>query len=162
MNPGRNKRSNVIQLTAGWCALLLYLGACSPLGLGMAALLGALDSNHKLNLTSGERGSRLVLHHERCCAKHHHGVVARTLTAFAQPQNSSDPDHILQFSSSDNLNFQSETSTLQPDNRDLSSACFIDGLYAHAPQSLELGVSAYPRPDDNAAQVRLRSTVLLI
>ena len=160
MNFTRNKGSNWSRLTTGWCALLLYAGACSPPGLGLAALVGALDPNHQLLIGAGERGGRLVLHHGIHCAPHHHGLAARALTLLAQPASAANPDHILQFSSADTLKGQSQTSARQPESRCILLVFHGGEFLAHAPKALASGISLPPRVD--AARLCLRSTVLLI
>jgi hypothetical protein len=160
MNFTRNKGSHWSRLSAGWCALLLYAGACSPLGLGLAALAGSLDPNHQLLIGTGERGGRLVLHHGSRCASHHHGLAARALTLFAQPANAANPDHILQFSSADTLKGQSQTSAPQPDSRDVLLVFHGGEFLAHTPKVFASGISLPPQVD--AARLCLRSTVLLI
>lgn len=160
MNLTRNQCSHWFQLSAGWCALLLYAGACSPLGLGLAALTGTLDPNHQLLIGAGERSVRLVLHHGSRCA-HHHGVAARALTLFAQPANPANPDHILQFSSADALTSQSQISAPQPDSRSVLLVFHSAEFLPHTPTVL-LGVSADSPFQAHAARPWLRSTVLLI
>lgn len=160
MNFRQTKGSNWLRLAAGWWALLLYACACSPLGLGLAALAGPLDPNHQLLLGAGERVARVVLHHGSPCATHHHGLAARALTLFAQPANAANPDHVLQFSSSDAIKGESETSARQSDPRP-TLLVFQGGEFpAHAPKAFAAGIS--PPPHVDAARLCLRSTVLLI
>ncbi len=158
----RNQRSPWFRLTAGWCALLLYAGACSPLGLGLAALTGSLDPNHQLQIGTGERSVRLVLHHGSRCASHHHGLAARALTLFAQRTNPANPDHILQFSSADVLKSQSQASGPQPVSRSVLLVFTGGRFLAHTPAVPASGISPDSPPHVNAARLCLRSTVLLI
>jgi hypothetical protein len=158
----RNKGSNWSRLTAGWCAVFVYAGACSPLGLGLAALAGSLDPNHQLLIGAGERGSRLVLHHASRGASHHHGLAARALMLFAQPLNTGNPDHILQFSSADTLKGQSKTSAPQPDSRVVLLVFHGGEFLAHKPKVVASGASPGLPPEVDAARLCLRSTVLLI
>jgi hypothetical protein len=162
MNFTRNKGSNWPRLTAGWCALLLYAGACSPLGLGLAALAGSLDPNHQLLIGAGERTGRLVLHHGSSGASHHHGLVARALKLFAQPANAANPDHILQFSSPDTLKGQSQASAPQPDSRYVLLVFPGGEFFAHTPKVFASGIPPGSPPELDAARLCLRSTVLLI
>jgi hypothetical protein len=162
MNFRRNTRRNWPRLTAGWCALLLYAGACSPLGLGLAALVGSLDPNHQLLVGAGERSGRLVLHHGSSGASHHHGVVAHALKLFAQPANAANPDHILQFSSADTLKGQSQASAPQPDSRSVLLAFHGAEFLAHSPKVFASGMPPGSSPEIDAAWLCLRSTVLLI
>ena len=156
-NQGRNRR----RLAAGCCALLLYAGACSPLGLAVAALVGSLDPNHQLLIGAAERGGRLVLHHGSGCASHRHGLAARALTLFAQPANAANPDHVLQFSSADTLKAQSQASAPHPDLRDILPLCQSGELLAHASKVFASDISR-PPPQVDPARLCLRSIVLLI
>ncbi|TAL01941.1 MAG: hypothetical protein EPO07_07910 [Verrucomicrobia bacterium] len=158
----RDNRNSFLRLTAGWSALWLYVAACSPVGLGLAALAGSLDSRHQIFLGAGECGGRLVLHHGNGCAQHQHGLIARALTLFAQPASPSEPDHILQFSSSDNFKSQAETSAPQPNPGELPFGGGLGAFLAHAPEAFVLGVAVHPPPDVSGAQLGLRTTVLLI
>ena len=162
INLTRNKGRHWSWLAAGWCALLLYAGACSPLGMGLAALAGALDPNHQLLTAASERSVRLVLHHGSRCASHHHGLAARALTLFAQPASPANPDHILQFSSADTLNGQSQTSAPQADSSCVLLVFHGGEFLSHTPKVLAAGVSPDSSPQVDAARLCLRSTVLLI
>jgi hypothetical protein len=162
MNFTANKGSNWARLIIGWCALLLYAGACSPLGLGLAALAGSLDPNHQLLIGGHEPGVRLVLHHGSRWTSHHHGLAARALTLFAQPANAANRDHILQFSSADTLKGRSQTSAPQPDPG-YALLLFHGGEFlSHPPQVFASGISPGSPPEVDAARLCLRSTVLLI
>ena len=155
-----NKGSNWVRLSVGWCALLLYAGACSQLGLGLAALAGSLDPNHQLLIGGGEPGVRLVLHHGSG-ASHHHGLAARALTLFAQPANAATPDHLLQFCSTDTLKGQSQTSAPQPDSR-YALRVFHGAFLPPTPKGFASVNSLGFPPEVDAARRCLRSTVLLI
>ncbi len=160
MSLTRNHAHHRVWLAAGWCALLLYAGACSPLGMGLAALAGSLDPNHQLLTSAGERGFRMVLHHGSRCATHHHGLAARALTLFAQPANPANPDHLLQFSSADTLQGQSRTAAPQPDSQRVLLEFNGRELLAHA-GFVSRGSSGSLTAAD-AERLCLRSTVLLI
>jgi hypothetical protein len=162
MNFARNKGGNWGPLTVGWCALLLYGGACSPLGLGLAALVGSLDPNHQLLTGRAEPGVRLVLHHDSGRESHHHGLAAGALTLSAQPANAVDPDHILQFCSPDTLKSQSKTSAPQPDSRYGLIAFHGGEFLLHTSKALASGISFGSPPEVDAVRLCLRSTVLLI
>jgi hypothetical protein len=162
MNFTANKGSNWARLTVGWCALLLYSGACTPLGLELAALAGSLDPNHQLMIGGREPGVRLVLHHASRCVSHHHGLAARALTLFAQPANAANPDHILQFCSADTLKGQSQTFAPQPDLRYGLLVFHGGGFLPHTPKVFALGISLGSPPEVDAVRLSLRSTVLLI
>jgi hypothetical protein len=101
-------------LVAGWSALLIYSAACSPVGLGLAAMAGSFDASHRVVLAASERGGRVVLQHGARCVQHRHGMMAKALTAFARPGNTADSDHVLQFNSTYTLKFQGESTTPRP------------------------------------------------
>ena len=103
MKPRPRKRGSALRLFAGWCGLLFYVGAFSPVGMLAGAILGSLDKDHHALFQPGTGGMRLVLHHEGNCAQHEHHGVARALTIFAQPVSDTDPDHVVQFASGDGL-----------------------------------------------------------
>jgi hypothetical protein len=89
------------RLVAGWCAVVLYMGAFTSFGPLFAALVGGMDVDHHVQLAADADGVRVVLHHgEACLHGHHHGLVAQALTLMAEPPSQSDPDHILQFHAS--------------------------------------------------------------
>jgi hypothetical protein len=162
MNLLRNKGRNWSAITTGWCVLFLYAGACSPLGLGLAALTGSLDPNHQVLIGAGERASRLVLHHGSHGGAHHHGLAARALMIFAQPANAANADHILQFSSADTLKGQSQTSAPQPDSRYALLKLHGGGFLAHTCEVFVSDISFGFPPREGLARLCLRSTVLLI
>ena len=162
MNFTRNKGSNWSRLTSGWCALLVYTGACSPLGLGLGALVGSLDPNHQLLIGAGNRGGRLILHHGSRSGSHHHGFAARALMLFAQPPNAANPDHILQFSSADTLKGESRTSAPQPGSRYVFLSFHGGDILAYSPKVFASLISPASPPQVEVARLCLRSTVLLI
>jgi hypothetical protein len=106
------KKSQGLFLVAGWLVLALYFLDYSPVGVFAAALAGSFDSTHEARVQTGEHGLQLVLHHTHGCVGHHHGVVARTLTFFAQPATATNPDHVIQFGSADK--YACPTQMLQP------------------------------------------------
>jgi hypothetical protein len=91
-------RSMATRLSFGWLILFLYSAAYTPLGLTATALLGSLDPNHQIQVSGGNDGLQLVLHHSAKWPGHHHGTAARVLTFFAQSPSPTDPDHVIQFS----------------------------------------------------------------
>jgi hypothetical protein len=111
-----NIRGNAFRLIGSWFAFLLYAGAFTPLGLGVAAGAGFLDRTHLVCVQGGEHGSQIVLKHGNKCAMHRHGVVARALTLFAQPVSAANPDHVIQFNSPDTFSRQAEVSVPRPGN----------------------------------------------
>jgi hypothetical protein len=98
---GAALRRDTLRLTAVWCALVIYVGVCSPLGFGAAALAGLLDRSHHISVDGGTEGLKLVLKHGRNCAPHRHGIVARALTFFARPASATNPDHVIPFTTFD-------------------------------------------------------------
>lgn len=158
--PRSNTRTR--QLLAGWLALLLYAGASSPLGVGIVAVFGTIDPDHKALLQMSSDGICLVLQHEQKCVCHEHHMVARMLTFFAQPAENIDPDHVVKFASAegfwrDSLRvFSCEDSDIHADLilSELSSTSSTLPRYSLPP----LG----PPPDTLSNLICLRSTVLLI
>jgi hypothetical protein len=157
-----HKEPRALCLAAGWLVLALYFLDYSPVGICAATFAGSFDSTHEVRVQSGEHGLQLVLHHNHGCAGHHHGVIARTLTLFAQPAMTANPDHFIQLGSADS--FSSQTQMLQPT---LAQA----GLPVPAPNEISivvpnsaLAASEAPRPPPNECGqlVCLRSTVFLI
>ena len=156
------KKPRTTCLVAGWLVLALFFLDYSPAGVFATALAGSFDSTHEARVQPGEHGLQLVLHHNHGCAGHHHGVIARTLTLFAQPATAANPDHFIQLGSADS--FSSQTQMLQPT---LAQA----GLPVPAPNEISivvpnsaLAASEAPRPPPNerGQLVCLRSTVFLI
>jgi len=149
-------------LVAGWGTLALYLALYAPVGLGLAALLGSFDSNHQLQMRSGERGLALVLHHGPNCAGHRHGTIAQALTCFAQPTSATDPDHVIQFAAADAFarTAQLALPSLQgsespaPVLTEVVLASFVDNAGSLAPP--------HPPPGDCGLACCLPSTILLI
>lgn len=162
MKPNPYKQSSCFRLLAGWCALLLYVGALSPIGFAVTAFFGELDSDHHLLFHPGEKGMRLVLHHEGDCAAHHHGAVARVLTAFAQPASATDPDHVLQFSSATGL-LRDSQGVVPAANSSANIAVVVAEPLNHLVVCpVQFAVPPCPPPDVGGQLLALRSTVLLI
>ena len=90
------KRKRVRVLITGVCTLLLYAGAASPAGMGLAVVLGSLDCTHHLQVNLGSKGVQIVLHHGQNCTGHRHGGMARALTCFAQRASAANPDHVIE------------------------------------------------------------------
>lgn len=158
----QNNQNRFSRILAGWCGLLFYVGACSPLGLGLATVVGSLDRDHQMRFQPGPSGMQLVLHHGANCVGHHHGLAARALSVFSQPADSTDPDHILQFCSADNFKSGVETSLSKPNTVER----FMAASFLHQPLRnggiIEFGLSSRPPPGECVAQRCLRSTLLLI
>ena len=147
---------------AGWCALVLYVSAASPLGVGLAALVGSFDPDHHV-LVQMELGStRLVLRHERKCAGHHHGVVAKALTLFAEPVRAGQPDHVLQFSTANNIPCQAHLITPTPAQLDQSAIAVTGSSAGPRRDHFLSSVATHPPPVTSGQLLCLCSTVLLI
>ena len=127
-----------IRLVAGWCVLLLYLGASSPLGLGVAALAGSFDHTHQLRVSAGKCGLRLTLHHAFSCATHRHGAIARTLTLFARPACGTDPDHVLQFRLADSASTTAQLALPQSAPSEQTPSVPVTQLFEGPPAVLAL------------------------
>jgi hypothetical protein len=162
MNRASRQNSSPFQLFAGWCTLVLYLGAATSFGPTLAAMLGSFDADHRVQIRNGNDSLQVVLHHQAGSAQHHHGRMARALTLLAKPASSASPDHVLQFVSAKEF-FQttsrleiSDTSSLQPD-----SAC-IGAVMSQPDEVSHLPTPPRPPPDAGGALLGLRSTVLLV
>ena len=151
-----------IRLIAGWCGLLFYVGAFSPIGMVAVALLGTIDPDHHAFFQPGANGMRLVLHHEGNCATHKHHGVARALTLFAQPASDTDPDHVVQFASGDGI--WSESSKMLSGEGAESERHFAsdDISFNHARLFQLECPSTGPPPDIVGNLLSVRFTVLLI
>ena len=147
---------------AGWCALLLYVWMVSPVGPGLALLLGSLDSDHRVGIEAGGGGVRVVLHHGQACAPHRHGLVARALTSFAPPVTATEPDHVLQFSagvrsSSQTLSVKTAPPSSIPSGTEEGEPLQI----AHHKPALFI-VPTHAPPGERGTLLQLRSILLLI
>ena len=147
---------------AGWGALALYLVIYAPAGLGLAALAGSFDCNHRVQVRSGERGSALVLHHGRNCTGHRHGAVARALTFFAQRAGDTDPDHIIQFSTVDALSSKWQLSLPLLQGSEQAVAVLTEVVLGPSADAAQHFALPRPPPGECGAARCLRSTVLLI
>ncbi|NOS68944.1 MAG: hypothetical protein HOP33_03355 [Verrucomicrobia bacterium] len=154
--------NNIFRLLAGWCALLLYVGVFSPLGMGAVALLGTIDPDHHALFQPGTGGMRLVLHHEGKCSEHQHGAVTRALTLFAQPASQTDPDHVVQFAGSDGFWRDTQLIIVSGNSFDQPAILPIENLPSFEIQLLALLSPPAPPPDTVGNLLSLRSTVLLI
>lgn len=147
---------------AGWCGLLLYLGAFSPVGIGATALLAAVDPDHEMLVHAGATGPQLVLHHQACCAGHHHRAVARMLSLFAQPAGDTNPDHVLQFSSAAGVKRDSQVVLPSVNQSGFTVVVFAEPVTLFPIRPFLLAFPPRPPPDAGGQLLALRSTVLLI
>ncbi|MFO1512651.1 MAG: hypothetical protein U1F83_07025 [Verrucomicrobiota bacterium] len=159
-----NQRKNNIRLRllAGWCGLLFYLGAFSPLGVGAVALLGTIDPDHQAVLQPTGDGMRLVLHHQGNCIGHHHRVVAQALTLFAQSASATDPDHVVQFA--DGNGFWHSTQLMISDETSCELPLFDmnESIANWARLPICSQPPPAPPPDAGGNLFNVRSSVLLI
>ena len=164
MNARTSQLRPLAKLLAGWCAVLVYAGVLTPVGPLIAALVGGLDRDHHVCLEAGADGMRVVLHHgKNCLTRHHHGLVARTLTMFAEPPAATDPDHVLQFHASTTASFNKQLVTpksLQSEPAAVTvPALFVLKL---SPESVCSIANLRPPPGVGAQTACRRFTLLLI
>lgn len=83
--------------------LVVYLCACTPLAALSAAGIAWFDGEHRVRLSMGAEGMRVLLQHDqeqiRVPSSHTHCLVSNALVLLAQSPNESDPDHVLSFHS---------------------------------------------------------------
>lgn len=156
------QNNNLLRLLAGWCGLLLYVGAFSPIGMGVTALLGAIDPDHQALFQPGAGGTRLVLHHEGKCSEHHHHAIARALTVFSQPASATDPDHVLQFSSASSFTRNFQIIVSAANQSEPIAVAFAEPVSFVANRPIHALPPSRPPPGDVEKLLCLRSTVLLI
>ena len=162
MNTNLRQPRSATRLVAGWGALLLYVGAVSRLGLALAALVGSFDPDHQA-LVQNEMGStRLILHHEQKCAAHHHGLVARALTVFAEPARAGQPDHVLQFRAATMISHPTQLSAPAPTTYQPPVAALIQMIARSPNDDSPALVPTHPPPHPSGQPLCRRSTVLLI
>ena len=142
--------------------MLLYVGGFSPLGLGGAFLLGALDADHQVVLRTGAENVRVVLHHRGNCAQHQHGPVARALTIFAQPTSPTDPDHVLQFSSATRATRESQLVVPPAKQSELVAVGVAEPVSVLAAKPIPFIPTPLPPAGGDGILLCLRSTLLLI
>jgi hypothetical protein len=159
VNSTPHTQRRALRLIAGWGALFLFVGVASPLGLGLAALAGALDRSHHLSVQGGRAGLQLVLQHGGCRAAHHHGVLARALTVFARPASATNPDHVIQFRGSDHFSRQVQCRAAAPETPATPDLA-LDGNLLPAPRRVaRASIPTHPPPDPNG-QLRCRGSTL--
>lgn len=87
---------------AGWLLVLAYACTLPSLLPAAFAALARVEGSHGIELRVGGEETELVLTHPGFAGKahdaiHHHGLLAKMLTAFAEPPRSDNPDHHLKF-----------------------------------------------------------------
>ncbi len=139
--------------------LLLALAALSPAGPAFTTLLAQFDRSHHIGVAADANGVRVVLRHDlHCLAAHHHGMIARTLTLFAQPTSHAQTDHVLQFQSTSAVSAPKQlTASINAGPLTALNATLTQPDFA--PRYIS---SPRAAPADPAGFVGLRSTVLLI
>jgi hypothetical protein len=162
MNHRPHLHGSAFRLIAGWCGLLIYVAVLSPFGMGVAAILGALDPNHHAVLQPGASEMRLVLRHDVKCAGHHHGIVARALTLFSQPTSATNPDHVLQFSSVTGFTRDSQLIVPSASQSEPIVVVLVEPVACAEPIPVRFRPSPRPPPGDAGKLLSLRSTVLLV
>ena len=154
--------NSATRLAAVWCALLLYGGVFTPLGLGVAALAGSFDGSHHLSLHGGGPGLQLILQHGRNCTGHRHGVVARALALFARPASATNPDHVIQFSAADSFSRQAQLKAPAPAACPQPDFALMEAFLPSPREGFLSSIPSHPPPDNDGQLVCLRSTLLLI
>jgi hypothetical protein len=130
--------------------------------MGMAAVLGTLDPDHRASLQPGTIGMRLVLHHEVACIGHKHHAVARALNIFAQPASETDPDHIVQFAGGDGFWRDAQATVVDEDLVEQPIIATAYSILLNTYPSVRALPSTGPPPDTVGNLLNIRSTVLLI
>jgi hypothetical protein len=162
MNLMFQKPGKALRRIAGWCGLLLYVGALSPVGVGLAEVIGTLDPNHEARIQMSADGAKVVLHHDAQCTSHRHGLLARTLTLFTATDRANEPDHVLQFSAAEIISGKPLPSAAPPIQ--LAHVCLLNGGLmavtpgAHFPSSFP----SHPSSGFSGRLLCLRSMLLLI
>jgi len=110
------------------------------------------------------RGLQVVLRHE--CANspaHRHGIVARTLTLFAQRTTAPESDHIIQFSATDSAP-QAPALPVEQTAQSPAPDVFLQCEVRFLASRLTAILSGFPRPPPAASGLLLtvRSTVILV
>jgi len=148
----------------GGCLLLVYLAAATPLAPALTALLASMDRSHHVAIQQTMRGVEVVLRHHCFDSRpHQHGLAARVLILLAQRTTPAQPDHVIQFGTTDTVR---ETSKLivEPEPCCLVPDAFPAlGAGLRVP-SVSYFSSVFPRPPPAASRLllALRSTVLLL
>lgn len=146
----------------GWALLSVYVSLSSPFGAQIAAALGSLDRDHRLILQAGDGGIRVVLHHDHYSAAHHHGLAARTLALFAKPASATDPDHVLQFSTTTSLARGSQSFATAPETLKQNALPNVEVIACSRRDNFFASVPMHAPPVGGGLLACLHSTVLLI
>jgi hypothetical protein len=149
------------RFVTGWCGLLIFAGSYSPFGLGTAALVGSLDPAHHAMVYNAGQGAQLVLHHDRNCLHHQHGVAARVLTFFSMPASSVDPDHVIQFGSLESVQEHAQI-TAPPLTQDARLSLALIEAPAWSAAEQFCFARFHPPPEHGGRLICVRSTLLLL
>jgi hypothetical protein len=161
--PSRPPRT--FHLLGGRCLALLYLLTVTPFTLALTALLATSDPSHHVAIQQAAIGLQLVLRHD--CVNlgtHRHGMIARTLTLFAQRTTTSSPwDHVIQFGAVDTMQQTSEPIIAPAPEWQLLAAFVPCGPVLRTP-AMTFALENLPRPPPVTSRLllSLRSTVLVV
>lgn len=162
MNLKSHRCSCVLRPGKGWALLLLYVAMYSPLGIGLATLLGKLDRDHCVELQTGAGEVRVVLHHQFNGHPHHHGLLAQTLTAFSTSSPSAQADHVLPFQTTPNLSTEARNEPVLELGEDLRMPMIAASETLANRDPLLQPAAFHLPPAESGVRISLRSTVLLI
>lgn len=153
-----------MRLRAGCCLLLLFVLTSTPVAPVFTGFLGAVDPNHHVLIRQSPHGLQVVLRHD-CfnLPAHHHGLIARALTAFALPPTARTPDHVIQFGFTESLK-QTPVMAITPAPQAQMADEFPASVAWLATPRLASLPGAFPRPPPCAGEfaLTLRSTVLIL
>jgi hypothetical protein len=160
----RSRDQQTLRLLGAAGLLLLYLLSATPAAPALTALVARIDRAHQVFLQPTANGTEIVLHHRHAASvAHHHGFVARALTALALPASPSQRDHILQFADGGST-LRARASSLDPTPERNSATAFAlapsTSRPSHPNHFLPSGPCPPPGLDRSASGVRF--TVLLI
>ena len=98
--------------------LVLQLMVCSPLLPLATALAAWWDGDHSVCFVASPGEIHLELRHAHGAgtlpSNHHHGAATRALLVFSEPESPSDPDHVLEFASSQPFPRETRASVRSP------------------------------------------------
>lgn len=151
-------------LVGGCCLLFLYFVAATPLAPVLITLMAGLDRSHHVAIQQTTQGLQVILRHGcRNSPSHHHGMVARALTVFAQRTTAQQSDHVIQFGALD-IAQQAPALEIGPASNLPDPDGNVAGYSVFHAAAVTLQVAASPRspPVPTGLLFAVRSTVLLI
>ena len=156
--------SQTMRLRAGCCLLLLFVLTSTPLAPVFTGFLGALDPNHHVLIQQTPHGLQVVLRHD-CfnLPAHHHGLIARALTAFAPPPTARNPDHVIQFGVTESVQRTPVMAATTANQAQVVNGFPVSVAWLAAPRLASLP-TAFPRPPPFESELALTlcSTVLIL